>query len=175
MSRDRKDDEACLGKPPSLIYSSSAKVAGSKRRRLKRLPPTHRSLAVLVESLRCSRLVFELKNDTAMAGEVFDVDANLNVNLVDAELTLVDGRKRRLDDVYLNGSMILYVRFPPKTDPLRSLDTYLDARNRIARAGTRTKRPALDRSKAGPALPPIDLGSARPRAMDEDDAAPISD
>ena len=103
--------------------------------------------------------MFELKNDTEMTGAVYDVDSNLNVNLVDAELKLVGGSRRRLDEVYLNGSMIRYVRFPSHVDPMRALDTYLETRKRIARAGTRAKRMALPR----PVVPrAIDLPVAKP-------------
>ena len=148
-----------MAEMPSLIYSARSTVSGGKRRRMKRLPRTHRSLAVLIESLRSSRLIFELKNDTEMAGTVYDVDTNLNVNLVDAELT-IRGRTKPLEEVYVNGSMIRYIRFPNNRDPLRALDTYLDTRSRIARSGTRAKRSALSRP---PVPDPINLVGRRPQ------------
>mmetsp|Transcript_19546 Transcript_19546/g.25313 ORF Transcript_19546/g.25313 Transcript_19546/m.25313 type:complete len:149 (-) Transcript_19546:96-542(-) len=127
---------------------------GTKRQRRKYLPRTHRSLAVLLESVRDERLCFELKNETTLSGLLFDVDSNLNVNLVDAVLQNLDGTKFRLDETYVNGSMIRYVRFPDKIDPMRSLDHYLDTRARISRAGMRTKRPCSSSFNNRPIPPP---------------------
>lgn len=90
------------------------RLGGTKRTRRKSLPRTHRTLAVVLESLRDEHLVFELKNDTQVGGMLYDVDTNLNANLVDATVTDFDGRTHRVETTYVNGSMIRYVRLPDK-------------------------------------------------------------
>lgn len=127
----------------------------TKRKRKKFLPRNHRSLAVILEAVRDEHLIFELKNETEVSGWLYDVDANLNANLVDATVTGRNGRVHRLEHTYVNGSAIRYVRFPDKVDAVRALDRYLDTRARISRAQTRQKRP--EPAERPPAPAPIVL------------------
>lgn len=113
----------------------------AKRKRKKFLPRNHRTLAVILEAVRDEQLIFELKNETEVSGWLYDVDSNLNANLVDATVTGRNGRVHRLEHTYVNGSAIRYVRFPDKIDAVRALDRYLDTRARISRSQTRQKRP----------------------------------
>ena len=140
--------------PPDLIYSrrqpprvhQQRKAPGgdAKRKRAarKRLPRTHRTLAVLLQAVRDEQLTFEMKDGTSVAGALYEVDANLNATLRGATQTLRNGTQRRYESAYVNGSGVLYVLFPASCDPVRSLDRYLDAQERVARTQTRSKRAA---------------------------------
>ena len=137
--------------PPDLIYSRrpprvhQQKAPGdAKRKRAarKRLPRTHRTLAVLLQAVRDEQLTFEMKDGTSVAGALYEVDANLNATLRGATQTLRNGTQRRYESAYVNGSGVLYVLFPSRCDPVRSLDRYLDAQERVARTQTRSKRAA---------------------------------
>ena len=140
--------------PPDLIYSrrqpprvhqqKRALGGDAKRKRAarKRLPRTHRTLAVLLQAVRDEQLTFEMKDGTSIAGALYEVDANLNATLRGATQTLRNGTQRRYESAYVNGSGVLYVLFPARCDPLRSLDRYLDAQERVARTQTRSKRAA---------------------------------
>ena len=140
--------------PPDLIYSrrqpprvhQQRKAPGgdAKRKRAarKRLPRTHRTLAVLLQAVRDEQLTFEMKDGTSVAGALYEVDANLNATLRGATQTLRNGKERRYESAYVNGSGVLYVLFPARCDPVRSLDRYLDAQERVARTQTRSKRAA---------------------------------
>ena len=137
--------------PPDLIYSRrpprvhQQKPPGdAKRKRAarKRLPRTHRTLAVLLQAVRDEQLTFEMKDGTSVAGALYEVDANLNATLRGATQTLRNGTQRRYESAYVNGSGVLYVLFPARCDPVRSLDRYLDAQERVARTQTRSKRAA---------------------------------
>ena len=137
--------------PPDLIYSRrpprvhQQKAPGdAKRKRAarKRLPRTHRTLAVLLQAVRDEQLTFEMKDGTSVAGALYEVDANLNATLRGATQTLRNGTQRRYESAYVNGSGVLYVLFPARCDPVRSLDRYLDAQERVARTQTRSKRAA---------------------------------
>ena len=137
--------------PPDLIYSRrpprvhQQKAPGdAKRKRAarKRLPRTHRTLAVLLQAVRDEQLTFEMKDGTSVAGALYEVDANLNATLRGATQTLRNGTRRRYESAYVNGSGVLYVLFPARCDPVRSLDRYLDAQERVARTQTRSKRAA---------------------------------
>ncbi|KAJ1445717.1 hypothetical protein M885DRAFT_625927 [Pelagophyceae sp. CCMP2097] len=150
---DAPPDEASAPRPARGDVGAAAGArgeGGAKRRRKKFVPPAHRTLAVVLQSMRGERLThraaFELKNDTAVVGVLYDVDRNLNVNLTDARVTLRTGAVRTLGDAYLNGSTIRFVLFPDDVDALRSLDQYLDARARADRAQTRSFRPAAERA-----------------------------
>lgn len=112
------DEDARLGRSAALSQRL-ARSAGTKRRRTKPLPRTHRTLAVLLESMRDYYMVFELKNETEVSGVLYDVDANLNVNLVDAQLRDRHGRSQRLETMYINGSTVRYVRLPDKVRKTR--------------------------------------------------------
>ena len=139
------------GPPPPR---SGAPPQDKKRARKKRLPRTHRTLAVLLEAVRDERLVFELKDGTSVAGALYEVDANLNATLRGATQTLRNGTQRRYESAYVNGSGVLYVLFPARCDPVRSLDRYLDAQERVARTQTRSKRaaPTTERAPAPEAI-----------------------
>ena len=140
--------------PPDLIYSrrqpprvhqqKKAPGGDAKRKRAarKRLPRTHRTLAVLLQAVRDEQLTFEMKDGTSVAGALYEVDANLNATLRGATQTLRNGKERRYESAYVNGSGVLYVLFPARCDPVRSLDRYLDAQERVARTQTRSKRAA---------------------------------
>ena len=137
--------------PPDLIYSRrpprvhQQKAPGdAKRKRAarKRLPRTHRTLAVLLQAVRDEQLTFEMKDGTSVTGALYEVDANLNATLRGATQTLRNGTQRRYESAYVNGSGVLYVLFPARCDPVRSLDRYLDAQERVARTQTRSKRAA---------------------------------
>ena len=106
------------------------------------LPRTHRTLAVLLQAVRDEQLTFEMKDGTSVAGALYEVDANLNATLRGATQTLRNGKERRYESAYVNGSGVLYVLFPARCDPVRSLDRYLDAQERVARTQTRSKRAA---------------------------------
>lgn len=110
----KDDEDGRLGSSSALSQQRLPRSAGTKRRRTKPLPRTHRTLAVLLESMRDYFMVFELKNETEVSGILYDVDANLNVNLVDAQLKDRNGRSQRLDTIYINGSTVRYVRLPDK-------------------------------------------------------------
>jgi len=142
------------GPPPPR---SGAPPQDKKRARKKRLPRTHRTLAVLLEAVRDERLVFELKDGTTVAGALYEVDANLNAHLSDATATRRDGSARRLEATYVNGSSVLYVLFPDRVDALRSLDRYLDSKARVERTETRAKRAAPAAADRPPAAPAISL------------------
>jgi small nuclear ribonucleoprotein (snRNP)-like protein len=142
------------GPPPPR---SGAPPQDKKRARKKRLPRTHRTLAVLLEAVRDERLVFELKDGTSVAGALYEVDANLNAHLSDATVTRRDGSARRLEATYVNGSSVLYVLFPDRVDALRSLDRYLDSKVRVERTETRAKRAAPAAADRPPAAPAISL------------------
>ena len=60
---------------------------------------------------------FELKDDSVVRGQLYDVDRNLNCNLTEVSLTRHDGSKRSLEATYVNGTMIRYVRFPDDVRP----------------------------------------------------------
>ena len=139
--------------PPDLIYSRrqpprvhqqrpAPSDAKRKRGARKRLPRTHRTLAVLLQAVRDEQLTFEMKDGTSVAGNLYEVDANLNATLRGATQTLRNGTQRRYESAYVNGSGVLYVLFPARCDPVRSLDRYLDAQERVARTQTRSKRAA---------------------------------
>ena len=138
--------------PPDLIYSRRqpprvhqqrpAPDAKRKRAARKRLPRTHRTLAVLLQAVRDEQLTFEMKDGTSVSGALYEVDANLNATLRGATQTLRNGTQRRYESAYVNGSGVLYVLFPARCDPVRSLDRYLDAQERVARTQTRSKRAA---------------------------------
>ena len=141
--------------PPDLIYSSRRRThrahqqpqasggdAKRKRAARKRLPRTHRTLAVLLQAVRDEQLTFEMKDGTSVSGALYEVDANLNATLRGATQTLRNGTQRRYESAYVNGSGVLYVLFPARCDPVRSLDRYLDAQERVARTQTRSKRAA---------------------------------
>ena len=150
--------------PPDLIYSRrqpprvhQQKAPGdAKRKRAarKRLPRTHRTLAVLLQAVRDEQLTFEMKDGTSVAGALYEVDANLNATLRGATQTLRNGTQRRYESAYVNGSGVLYVLFPARCDPVRSLDRYLDAQERVARTQTRSKRaaPTTERAPAPEAI-----------------------
>ena len=124
--------------PPDLIYSrrpprvhqnkQQPAPGDAKRKRTarKRLPRTHRTLAVLLQAVRDEQLTFEMKDGTSVAGALYEVDANLNATLRGATQTLRNGTQRRYESAYVNGSGVLYVLFPARCDPVRSLDRYLD-------------------------------------------------
>ena len=116
--------------------------AKRKRAARKRLPRTHRTLAVLLQAVRDEQLTFEMKDGTSVSGALYEVDANLNATLRGATQTLRNGTQRRYESAYVNGSGVLYVLFPARCDPVRSLDRYLDAQERVARTQTRSKRAA---------------------------------
>lgn len=144
---EEKEEERPVSGPPKR-----------KRASKKVLPRTHRTLAVLLESLRDEKLVFELKCDTEITGFLYDVDPNLNVNLVDARIVTRRGsRPAKLESTYVSGSSIRYVRLPDKVDAMRALDRYLDARARISRKETRQKRAEDTTTRTRHAPPPIDL------------------
>ena len=140
--------------PPDLLYSrrqpprvhqqKQAPGGDAKRKRAarKRLPRTHRTLAVLLQAVRDEQLTFEMKDGTSVSGALYEVDANLNATLRGATQTLRNGTQRRYESAYVNGSGVLYVLFPARCDPVRSLDRYLDAQERVARTQTRSKRAA---------------------------------
>ena len=139
--------------PPDLIYSrrrggrahqQQPAPGDAKRKRAarKRLPRTHRTLALLLQAVRDEQLTFEMKDGTSVAGALYEVDANLNATLRGATQTLRNGTQRRYESAYVNGSGVLYVLFPARCDPVRSLDRYLDAQERVARTQTRSKRAA---------------------------------
>ena len=152
--------------PPDLIYSRrpprvhQQKPPGdAKRKRAarKRLPRTHRTLAVLLQAVRDEQLTFEMKDGTSVSGALYEVDANLNAHLSDATVTRRDGSARRLEATYVNGSSVLYVLFPDRVDALRSLDRYLDSKVRVERTETRAKRAAPAAADRPPAAPAISL------------------
>ena len=128
--------------------------AKGKRAARKRLPRTHRTLAVLLQAVRDEQLTFEMKDGTSVAGALYEVDANLNATLRGATQTLRNGTQRRYESAYVNGSGVLYVLFPARCDPVRSLDRYLDAQERVARTQTRSKRaaPTTERAPAPEAI-----------------------
>ncbi len=144
--------------PPDLIYSRrpprvhqqrpAPGDAKRKRAARKRLPRTHRTLAVLLQAVRDEQLTFEMKDGTSVAGALYEVDANLNATLRGATQTLRNGTQRRYESAYVNGSGVLYVLFPARCDPVRSLDRYLDAQERVARTQTRSKRAAPTTARA---------------------------
>ena len=146
--------------PPDLIYSrrqpprvhqqKKAPGGDAKRKRAarKRLPRTHRTLAVLLQAVRDEQLTFEMKDGTSVSGALYEVDANLNATLRGATQTLRNGTQRRYESAYVNGSGVLYVLFPARCDPVRSLDRYLDAQERVARTQTRSKRAAPTGARA---------------------------
>ena len=152
--------------PPDLIYSrrqpprvhqqKKAPGGDAKRKRAarKRLPRTHRTLAVLLQAVRDEQLTFEMKDGTSVSGALYEVDANLNATLRGATQTLRNGTQRRYESAYVNGSGVLYVLFPARCDPVRSLDRYLDAQERVARTQTRSKRaaPTTERAPAPEAI-----------------------
>ena len=151
--------------PPDLIYSRRQPPrvhqqrpaqgdAKRKRAARKRLPRTHRTLAVLLQAVRDEQLTFEMKDGTSVAGALYEVDANLNATLRGATQTLRNGTQRRYESAYVNGSGVLYVLFPARCDPVRSLDRYLDAQERVARTQTRSKRaaPTTERAPAPEAI-----------------------
>ena len=92
-----------------------------------------------------------MKDGTSVAGALYEVDANLNATLRGATQTLRNGTQRRYESAYVNGSGVLYVLFPARCDPVRSLDRYLDAQERVARTQTRSKRAAPVARGRGPA------------------------
>ena len=155
--------------PPDLIYSrrrggrahqqqqQNSGDAKRKRAARKRLPRTHRTLAVLLQAVRDEQLTFEMKDGTSVAGALYEVDANLNAHLSDATVTRRDGSARRLEATYVNGSSVLYVLFPDRVDALRSLDRYLDSKVRVERTETRAKRAAPAAADRPPAAPAISL------------------
>ena len=58
----------------------------TQRAARKRLPRTHRTLAVLLQAVRDEQLTFEMKDGTSVAGALYEVDANLNATLRGATL-----------------------------------------------------------------------------------------
>ena len=104
--------------------------------------------------MRDEQLTFEMKDGTSVAGALYEVDANLNATLRGATQTLRNGTQRRYESAYVNGSGVLYVLFPARCDPVRSLDRYLDAQERVARTQTRSKRaaPTTERAPAPEAI-----------------------
>ena len=161
--------------PPDLIYSRrpprvhQQKAPGdAKRKRAarKRLPRTHRTLAVLLQAVRDEQLTFEMKDGTSVSGALYEVDANLNATLRGATQTLRNGTQRRYESAYVNGSGVLYVLFPARCDPVRSLDRYLDAQERVARTQTRSKRAAPAAGARAPTPEAINIAApARQRDL----------
>ena len=161
----RMPDHVPMPPAPDLIYSRRQPPrvhqqrpaqgdAKRKRAARKRLPRTHRTLAVLLQAVRDEQLTFEMKDGTSVAGALYEVDANLNATLRGATQTLRNGTQRRYESAYVNGSGVLYVLFPARCDPVRSLDRYLDAQERVARTQTRSKRaaPTTERAPAPEAI-----------------------
>ena len=109
---------------------------------------------MLLQAVRDEQLTFEMKDGTSVAGALYEVDANLNATLRGATQTLRNGTQRRYESAYVNGSGVLYVLFPARCDPVRSLDRYLDAQERVARTQTRSKRaaPTTERAPAPEAI-----------------------
>ena len=99
-----------------------------------------------LQAVRDEQLTFEMKDGTSVAGALYEVDANLNATLRGATQTLRNGTQRRYESAYVNGSGVLYVLFPARCDPVRSLDR--TSTRRSASRGRRRARSARRRRRA---------------------------
>ena len=163
--------------PPDLIYSRRQPPrvhqqkrprgdAKRKRAARKRLPRTHRTLAVLLQAVRDEQLTFEMKDGTSVAGALYEVDANLNATLRGATQTLRNGTQRRYESAYVNGSGVLYAALPGALRPRAVVGIGTSTRRSASRGRRRASKSARRRRRRADAGSDIDRGAgppARPR------------
>jgi small nuclear ribonucleoprotein (snRNP)-like protein len=85
---------------------SNATVSGKRK---KKIPRSHKSLAILISSLCGQSVVLELKNDSEVTGILEESDINMNITLREAKIISKSGVVIENDVTFISGSSILYI------------------------------------------------------------------
>lgn len=93
------------------------KEAPKRTERKVRVPYAEKSLLCFVKALQGMKVVIELRDDVAMRGTLLEVDDRMNCVVGHAVRLTPEGRKQKLEEVYVKSRIIRYVHFPPAVDP----------------------------------------------------------
>ncbi|XP_027766849.1 U7 snRNA-associated Sm-like protein LSm10 [Empidonax traillii] len=95
------------------------------------------SLVILLQGLRGRVTTVELRDESAAAGLVTNVDAFMNVRLAEVTLTDRHGAVTRLDQLFVAGRNVRYVHIPDDVDIRATIEEQLQAINRVRFFGSR--------------------------------------
>jgi len=87
-------------------------MSGGKRR----AGPLESSLAGVVVAFEGVPVVVELRNESLVKGVLDSADAQMNLHMSKVTYTKFQGAKQHLDAMYVRGTNIRMIHFPPKVD-----------------------------------------------------------
>ncbi|CAI5745189.1 unnamed protein product [Peronospora destructor] len=114
-------------------------VEQSKRRKTRK----PRSLLLLLKSFIGLRIRIDLKNESVLEGVVQEVVQDMDITLLNACEMKPNGKKLRLDEVFVMGKTVLYVHIPDRINISQHLQQYTRMLRQSATMYTRTKRTSI--------------------------------
>lgn len=109
----------------SFKIVSSSEESILLRRRKKRIPLLQKSLSIVLASLQGKQIIFELKNDTEVTGIIDSVGHGMDVYIANARVVSCSGTVELKDLMFLSGSSIRYVHFPPDLNVTTHMAAYM--------------------------------------------------
>ena len=106
-------------------------LAGSEKFR------AEQTLVCLLHACKGYRTTVELQDESSIFGRIAHVDGFMNIRILRATLTRIDGRIEKFDEIFIQGGKVRYVHLPDEIDIRAAINEQLDAikrtRNRPAR------------------------------------------
>jgi small nuclear ribonucleoprotein (snRNP)-like protein len=106
------------------------------------------TLAVFLAALQGSQCIVELDNETVVKGTLDNVDAGMNVGMVNVVIKDVHGRARPSGSLQVRSSAIRYVHLPKGVDPSTTVRQHAK-RLEISRRENYTRQQKMGRREKG--------------------------
>ncbi|XP_072275890.1 U7 snRNA-associated Sm-like protein LSm10 [Pyxicephalus adspersus] len=83
------------------------------------------SLVILLQGLHGHTTTVDLRDESSAKGSVINVDAFMNVRLAKVTYTDRQGKKSKLDDLFINGRNVRYIHIPEEVDIIHTIEEQL--------------------------------------------------
>lgn len=98
-------------------------MSGSRRERAL----AERTLVCLLQACQGHKVTVELRNESFAEGTVDLVDGYMNVNMSKVELTKINSKTVRLEELFIQGRQIRYVHIPDEINMRDAIEHQLKA------------------------------------------------
>lgn len=97
---------------------------------------TENSMVILLQGLQGEVTTVDLRNESTARGRVVNVDAFMNVRLVDVLYRDRLGQLTQLQDLFITGRNIRYVHIPDHMDIMKTIESQLAKIHRVRNFGS---------------------------------------
>ena len=109
-------------------------IAGSEKFR------TEQTLVCLLHACKGYETTVELQDESSIYGKIAHVDGFMNIRILRATLTRVDGHVQQFNEMFIQGTKVRFVHIPDEIDILSAINEQLEAIKRTRNRPVRTYR-----------------------------------